>query len=77
MTLWHCVLILYGCGHNLWLLLLIPYLFACLFPLFIHIAQCNNDEEIPAVDNALSGFEESQTIPEVNHITDYIIQKLL
>ncbi|XP_072790017.1 cell cycle progression protein 1 isoform X1 [Taeniopygia guttata] len=29
-------------------------------------AQCNNDEEIPAVDNALSGFEESQTVPEGN-----------
>lgn len=29
-------------------------------------AQCNNDEEIPAVDNTLSGFEETQTVPEEN-----------
>ncbi|NXG02111.1 CCPG1 protein, partial [Sakesphorus luctuosus] len=27
-------------------------------------AQCNNDEEIPVVDNPLSGFEENQTVPE-------------
>ncbi|XP_023789814.1 cell cycle progression protein 1 isoform X2 [Cyanistes caeruleus] len=27
-------------------------------------AQCNNDEEIPAVDNTLSGFEETQTVTE-------------
>ncbi|NWU78166.1 CCPG1 protein, partial [Onychorhynchus coronatus] len=26
--------------------------------------QCTNDEEIPVVDNTLSGFEEAQTIPE-------------
>lgn len=52
-------------------------MFVCLFfCLFIHIAQCNNDEEIPAVDNTLSGFEQTQTVPEVNYITDYIIQKL-
>nr|XP_021393083.1 cell cycle progression protein 1 isoform X1 [Lonchura striata domestica]XP_021393084.1 cell cycle progression protein 1 isoform X1 [Lonchura striata domestica]XP_021393085.1 cell cycle progression protein 1 isoform X1 [Lonchura striata domestica] len=29
-------------------------------------AQCNNDEEIPAVDNTLTGFEESQTVTEGN-----------
>ncbi|XP_039578998.1 cell cycle progression protein 1 isoform X5 [Passer montanus] len=29
-------------------------------------AQCSNDEEIPAVDNTLSGFEETQTVPEGN-----------
>ncbi|XP_038002523.1 cell cycle progression protein 1 isoform X3 [Motacilla alba alba] len=29
-------------------------------------AECNNDEEIPAVDNTLSGFEETQTVPEGN-----------
>ncbi|XP_066052743.1 cell cycle progression protein 1 isoform X2 [Chamaea fasciata] len=29
-------------------------------------AQCNNDEEIPAVDNTLSGIEETQTVPEGN-----------
>ncbi|XP_053811136.1 cell cycle progression protein 1 isoform X2 [Vidua chalybeata] len=29
-------------------------------------AQCNNDEEIPAVDNTPSGFEETQTVPEGN-----------
>ncbi|XP_030911726.1 cell cycle progression protein 1 isoform X1 [Geospiza fortis] len=29
-------------------------------------AQCSNDEEIPAVDNTLSGFEEAQTVPEEN-----------
>ncbi|NWT80401.1 CCPG1 protein, partial [Lanius ludovicianus] len=27
-------------------------------------AQCSNDEEIPAVDNTLSGFEQTQTVPE-------------
>ncbi|NWW78639.1 CCPG1 protein, partial [Climacteris rufus] len=27
-------------------------------------AQCNNDEEIPVVDNTLPGLEETQTIPE-------------
>lgn len=45
-------------------------LFVCLFPVFILIAQCNTDEEIPAVDNTLSGFEETPAVPEVNHITD-------
>ncbi|NWU35095.1 CCPG1 protein, partial [Hylia prasina] len=29
-------------------------------------AMFNNDEEIPAVDNTLSGFEETQTVPEGN-----------
>uniref|UniRef100_A0A8U7NKH2 Cell cycle progression 1 n=1 Tax=Corvus moneduloides TaxID=1196302 RepID=A0A8U7NKH2_CORMO len=29
-------------------------------------AQCNNDEEIPAVDNTLSGFEQTQTVAEGN-----------
>ncbi|XP_064244675.1 cell cycle progression protein 1 isoform X2 [Passer domesticus] len=29
-------------------------------------AQCSNDEEIPAVDNTLAGFEETQTVPEGN-----------
>uniref|UniRef100_A0A8C3QRS8 Cell cycle progression 1 n=1 Tax=Cyanoderma ruficeps TaxID=181631 RepID=A0A8C3QRS8_9PASS len=29
-------------------------------------AQCSNDEEIPAVDNTLSGTEETQTVPEGN-----------
>ncbi|NXK33729.1 CCPG1 protein, partial [Piprites chloris] len=27
-------------------------------------AQCTNDEEIPVVDNTVSGFEETQTVPE-------------
>ncbi|NXM33161.1 CCPG1 protein, partial [Oxyruncus cristatus] len=27
-------------------------------------AQCTNDEEIPVVDNSLSGLEETQTVPE-------------
>ncbi|XP_029814535.1 cell cycle progression protein 1 isoform X2 [Manacus vitellinus] len=27
-------------------------------------AQCSNDEEIPVVDNTVSGFEETQTVPE-------------
>lgn len=45
-------------------------MFVCLFvPLFIYIAQCNNDGEIPVVDNALSAFEETQTVPEVNYVT--------
>uniref|UniRef100_U3KC20 Cell cycle progression 1 n=1 Tax=Ficedula albicollis TaxID=59894 RepID=U3KC20_FICAL len=29
-------------------------------------AQCNNDEDIPAVDNTLPGFEETQPVPEEN-----------
>uniref|UniRef100_A0A8D2QVK2 Cell cycle progression 1 n=1 Tax=Zosterops lateralis melanops TaxID=1220523 RepID=A0A8D2QVK2_ZOSLA len=29
-------------------------------------AQCSNDEEIPAVDNTLSGVEETQTVAEEN-----------
>ncbi|NWY69452.1 CCPG1 protein, partial [Erithacus rubecula] len=29
-------------------------------------AQCSNDEEIPAVDNVVPGFEETQTVPEEN-----------
>uniref|UniRef100_A0A8C3UW38 Cell cycle progression 1 n=1 Tax=Catharus ustulatus TaxID=91951 RepID=A0A8C3UW38_CATUS len=29
-------------------------------------AQCNTDEEIPAVDNTLSGFEETPAVPEEN-----------
>ncbi|NXW15524.1 CCPG1 protein, partial [Circaetus pectoralis] len=32
-------------------------------------AQCNNDGEIPVVDNTLSAFEETQAVPEVNYIT--------
>lgn len=38
------------------------------FPLFIYIAQCSNDGEIPVVDNTLPAFEETQTVPEVNYV---------
>ncbi|XP_064013644.1 cell cycle progression protein 1 isoform X2 [Pogoniulus pusillus] len=31
-------------------------------------AQCNNDGELPVVDNTLSAFEETQTVPEGNNV---------
>lgn len=36
--------------------------------IFSYVAQHSTDGEVPVVDNTLSAFEETQTVPEVTYI---------